>query len=131
MPKPKKHVVNLTEEQRAYLQALLKKGTVKARVPTRARILLADEGRTDCFIAEVLQVSAQTAYNIRKRFAEEGLEGTLQERPRPGAQPKLAGKQEAFLNTLACSEPPAGRERWTMQLLADKLVESMSAQKRP
>jgi transposase len=124
MSKAKKHVVHLTEEQRAYLQALLKKGTAKARVLTRARILLlADEGWADRFIAAVLQVSAQTVYSIRKRFAEGGLEGALQERPRPGAQPKLDGRQEAFLIALACSEPPQGRERWTMQLLADKLVE--------
>ncbi|RKY62069.1 MAG: hypothetical protein DRP95_02040 [Candidatus Latescibacterota bacterium] len=61
--------------------------------------------------------------NIRKRFAEEGLEAALNERPHPGAKPKLDGKQEAFLVALACSDPPEGREHWTMQLLADRLVE--------
>jgi transposase len=124
MPKPKVYVVELTEEQRAFLHDLLRKGEAKARMLTRARILLlSDEGRTDRAIAEVLQVNPQTVRNIRKRFAEEGLEAALQERPRPGARPKLDGKGEAFLVALACSEPPEGREHWTMQLLAGRLVE--------
>ena len=124
MPNPKKYVVELTKEQRSYLLDLLKKGEGKARMLTRAHILLLSaEGKTDSFIAEVLKVNPQTVRNIRKRFAEEGLEAALKERPRPGAQPKLDGKGEAFLVALACSEPPGGREHWTMQLLADKLVE--------
>ncbi len=124
MPNPKKYVVTLTKEQRSYLLDLLKKGEAKARMLTRARILLLSaEGNTDAFIAKVLSVNPQTVRNIRKRFAEEGLEAALKERPRPGAQPKLDGKGEAFLVALACSEPPEGREHWTMQLLADKLVE--------
>lgn len=124
MPNPKKYVVELTKEQRSYLLDLLKKGEAKARMLTRARVLLLSaEGNTDVFIAKVLRVNPQTVRNIRKRFAEEGLEAALKERPRPGAQPKLDGKGEAFLVALACSEPPEGREHWTMQLLADKLVE--------
>jgi transposase len=124
MPRPKKHVVELTDEQRSSLLDLLKKGEAKARMLTRARILLLSaEGKTDRWIADVLKVNPQTVRNIRKRFAEEGLEAALQERPRPGARPKLDGKQEAFLIALACSEPPEGREHWTMQLLADRLVE--------
>lgn len=124
MPNPKKYVVELTKEQRSYLLDLLKKGEAKARMLTRARVLLLSaEGNTDAFIAKVLKVNPQTVRNIRKRFAEEGLEAALKERPRPGAQPKLDGKGEAFLVALACSEPPEGREHWTMQLLADKLVE--------
>lgn len=124
MPRPKVYVVQLTEEQRAFLLSLTKRGEAKARMITRAHILLLSaEGKTDQAIADALQVSPQTVYNIRKRFAEEGLEAALQERPRPGVQPKLDGKQEAFLVALACSEPPEGREHWTMQLLADRLVE--------
>mgnify|MGYP000227360946 CR=1 FL=1 len=124
MPRPKKHVVELTDEQRSSLLDLLKKGEAKARMLTRARILLLSaEGKTDRWIADALKVNPQTVRNIRKRFAEEGLEAALQERPRPGARPKLDGKQEAFLIALACSEPPEGREHWTMQLLADRLVE--------
>lgn len=124
MPRPKKYVVELTQEQRAYLLDLIGKGEAKARMLTRARILLLSaEGKTDKFVADVLKVNPQTVRNIRKRFAEEGLEAALRERPRPGAQPKLDAKQEAFLIALACSDPPEGREHWTMQLLADRLVE--------
>lgn len=124
MPRPKKYVVELTEKQRSYLLDLIRKGEAKARMLTRARILLLSaEGRTDQWIADVLKVNPQTVRNIRKRFVEEGLEAALRERPRPGAQPKLGAKQEAFLIALACSDPPEGRERWTMQLLANRLVE--------
>jgi transposase len=124
MPRPKVYVVELTDEQRSYLLDLLKKGEAKARTLTRARILLLSaEGKTDDFIEEALKVSTQTVRNIRKRFAEEGLQAALQDRPRPGAERKLDGQQEAFLVALACSQPPEGREHWTMQLLADRLVE--------
>lgn len=124
MPRPKVYVVKLTDEQRSYLLDLLKKGEAKARTLIRARILLLSaEGKTDGFIADTLKVSTPTVRNIRKRFAEEGLEAALQDRPRPGAERKLDGKREAFLIALACSQPPEGREHWTMQLLADRLVE--------
>lgn len=124
MPRPKKYPAQLDEEQRSYLQDLLRKGQARARMLTRARILLLSaEGKPDDFIADALKVSPQTIRNIRRRFAEEGLEAALTERPRPGGRPKLNGKQEAFLVALACSDPPEGREHWTMQLLADKLVE--------
>lgn len=124
MPRPKKYVVKLTEEERSYLLDMLKKGVDRARKLTRARILLLSaQGKTDRFIATVLEVSTQTVRNIRKRFAEEGLEAALNDRPRPGAQAKLDAKGEAFLIALACSDPPQGRECWTMQLLADRLVE--------
>jgi len=124
MPRPKKYEVALTDEERLYLLDLLKKGEAKARMLTRARILLLSaEGNADQWIADALKVNPQMVRNIRKRFAEEGLEAALQERPRPGTQPKLDGKQEAFLIALTCSEPPQGRERWTMQLLANRLVE--------
>lgn len=124
MPRPKKYPVQLDEEQRSYLHDLLRKGEARARMLTRARILLLSaEGKTDDFIADVLKVSPQTIRNIRRQFAEEGLETALTERPRWGGRPKLDGKQEAFLIALACSDPPAGREHWTMQLLADKLIE--------
>ncbi len=124
MPRPKKYVVKLTPEERSRLLNLLKKGKEKARKLTRARILLLSaEGKTDGFIAKALKVNPQTVRNLRKRFAEGGLEAALEERPRPGAEPKLDGKGEAFLVALACSDPPEGREHWTMQLLADRLVE--------
>ena len=124
MPRPKKYVVELTEEQRSYLLDLVRKGEAKARMLTRARILmLSAEGRTDKLVANVLKVNPQTVRNLRKPFAEEGLEAALQERPRPGAQPKLDAKGEAVLVALACSDPPEGRACWTMQLPADRPVE--------
>ena len=83
---------------------------------------LAAEDKEDREVAEALHLNAQTVYQLRKRFAQEGLEAALYDKPRPGGKPKLDGKQEALLIALACSQPDE-RENWTMQLLADKLVE--------
>jgi transposase len=119
----KRYLVTLTEEERAHLLALTKKGKVSARKLTRAHILLqADAGVSDKAIAAALHIGIATVERIRKRFVEEGLDAVLSERPRPGGQRRLDGKQEAFLIALACSTPPEGRQCWTMQLLADKLV---------
>jgi transposase len=91
---------------------------------SRAHALLqADAGATDAQIAAALHISTATVERTRRRFAEEGLEPALFERARPGGRRKLAGKQEAFLVALACSTPAHEHPRWTMQLLADKLVE--------
>jgi transposase len=120
----KRYVVTLTDDERAHLMALTKKGTVAARKLTRAYILLqADAGAMDAAIAAALHVGIATVERVRKRCVEEGLEAALHERLRPGGQRKLDGQQEAFLIALACSTPPEGRTSWTMQLLADKLVE--------
>ena len=117
-------MVTLTETERLSLLDRLKQEEVNARMVPRTRLLLLSaEGATDPSRADGRTVSPQTVRNIRKRFVEEGLEAAVQERPRPGAQPKLDSKQEAFLIALACSAPPEGREHWTMQLLADRLVE--------
>lgn len=119
----KKYVVTLADAQRAELRALIRTGTAPARLLTRARVLLlTDQGVTDEHIAATLHVGTTTVERLRRRFVEEGLDSTLQERPRPGGTPKLDGKQEALLVALACSEPPQERAKWTMQLLADKLV---------
>ena len=116
--------VSLTDEERKYLEHLVRKGRPSARKVTRARVLaLADLGKTDEEIQEALQVSLATIYRVRKRFVREGLEAALSERERSGAPRKLKGKQEAYLLALASSSPPAGRDRWTLQLLADRLVE--------
>ena len=124
MSRPKTYVVTLTDAQRAHVLAFLKKGAAKARMLTRARILLCSaEGKTDRLIADLLQVTPETVRNIRKRCATAGLEAALQERPRPGAQPNLDSTPEALRVALACSAPPEGREHWTMHLLADRLVE--------
>lgn len=120
----KRYIVKLTEEERATLFALIKKGKAPARKITRAHILLqADEGKTDAVIASALHVGISTVERTRKRFVVGNLEYALHERQRPGAKRKLDGKQEAFLIALACSDAPEGRERWTMQLLAGRLVE--------
>ena len=120
----KRYVVTLTDEEHAQLLALTKKGRVAARRLTRAHILLqADAGATQDAIAAALHIGRATVVRICRRFIEEGLEAALRDRSRPGAQRKLNGKQEAFLIALACSPPPEGRKCWTMQLLANQLVE--------
>jgi transposase len=120
----KRYMVTLTEDERAHLMALTKRGKVAARQLTRAHILLqADAGGLDAAIAAALHVGIATVERVRKRFVEEGLEAALCERRRPGGRRKLDGKQEAFLVALACSTPLEGRTSWTMQLLAATLVE--------
>lgn len=124
-----KHVyVTLTAEQRAQLEHLIRAGNAPARTQTRARILLlADRSqcqrRTDSDIAAALLCSKNTVGSIRRRFVHDGLDAALYDRPRPGATPKITGEVEAQLTVLACSQPPAGKGRWTLQMLADKLVE--------
>ena len=116
--------VNLTEQERDALLALIQKGRTSARRVRRAQILLAAaDGQHDAAIAWVLHSSVSTVERTRQRFVDAGLEAALHEQPRPGARPKLTGKQAAFLIALACSEPPTGRTCWTMQLLADRMVE--------
>lgn len=123
MPRPKQHQVKLSEMERQQLHALINKGQASARVIRRAHVLLlASEDKEDKEVAAALHLNAQTVYQLRRRFAQEGLEAALYDKPRPGGKPKLDGKQEALLVALACSQPE-GRESWTMQLLADKLVE--------
>jgi transposase len=120
----KRYIVTRTEAERVHLLALTKKGKVSARQLTRAHMLLqADTGGIDAVIAAARHVAIATVERGRKRVVEEGLEAALRERPRPGGQRKLDGKQEAFLIARACSTPPEGRTSWTMQLLAHKLVE--------
>jgi transposase len=120
----KKYVVDLSEEERERLEAITTKGTSKARRHRRAHILLlADQGLLDKEIARAMNAAVTTVERTRKRFVEEGLEAALSERSRPGARRKLDGHQEAYLVALACSDPPEGKKRWSMQLLADRLVE--------
>ena len=83
---------------------------------------------SDPKIAEAISMSADTVARVRKRFAEEGLERALNERPRPGQKRKLDGRQEAHLVAIACSDAPEGHTHWTLQLLADKVVEMEFAQ---
>lgn len=120
----KRYIVHLSDQERDQLHALISKGTARARHITRARILLlADEQRRDTDIVAALGVSVGTVERIRKRCVTDGVEAALVDRHRPGAHAKLDGKQTAHLVALACSTPPTGREHWTMQLLADRLVQ--------
>ena len=119
-----KYIVDLNAAEQECLLSLIKKGKPSARKVARAHILLrAAEGATDEAIAQALHLSISTVHRTRQRLVEEGLTAALSECPRPGKMPALSGKQEAFLVALACSTPPQGRRRWTMQLLADRLVE--------
>jgi transposase len=123
MPK-KIYIVDLTKEERIYLLDFIKSGKHSARKLNRARILLlADENKTDGEISKALHTGTATVQRTRQRFVEGNLEGGLNERPRPGGQKKLDEKGEAILETLAHSKPPEGRKRWTLQLLADRLVQ--------
>ena len=120
----KRYRVTLTDEERARLRDLTRKGTASARMVRRAQtLLLADEGRTDEAIASALHIGASTVERTRRRCVEEGVEAALRERPRPGARPKLGPRERAFVVALACTKPPEGRKRWTMQLLAERVVE--------
>jgi len=119
----KRYVVDLTDEERTELYTLCNKGTIAARKLNRTRILLlADDGKKDAEIADTLHVGQSTVERTRKRFVEGGLPLVLNELPRPGGKRALDGKSEAYLVALACSTPPDGQKRWTMQLLAAHLV---------
>jgi len=124
MGRKKLNIVHLNEQEREELRQYLHKGKSSARSLTRARILLlADDGRDDEEIAETLKVSKSTIIRIRTRYCEGGLDSALYEKARSGAPSKIDGRIEAELTLLACSDPPDGRSKWTVRLLADKLVE--------
>ena len=124
----KHRTLSLTDQQREHLDNLIRSGSAPARVQTRARILLhtdrsqADK-RPDKEVAVALRVNPATVVRTRKAFLDEGMDTALYDKPRPGAQPKITGDIEAKLVTLACSDAPLGRARWTLRLLADKMVE--------
>jgi transposase len=125
----KKYVVHLTEEKRSQLETLVRSGRAHARKLLYARILLKADADgpdrwTDERIADALEVSTATAARERRRFCEEGLEVALM--PRKPGRPRrrvLDGRAEAHLVALSCSDPPEGRERWSLRLLADRMVE--------
>ena len=123
--------MTLSEDERAHLLALTKKGKVAARQLTRAHILLqADAGVADTAIATALHVGTATVERRRQRLVDEGLDAALSERPPPGGRRKLEGTQEALLVALACRTPPDERTCWTRQLLADQLVERQPVESR-
>ena len=115
--------VELSQVERNELKTLISAGKQQARKLKRAQILLAaDAGATDEDIAISVGVGGSTVYRTKRRFVLGNLEAALSEEPRPGASRKLSGKEEALLVATACSGPPAGRARWTLELLADELV---------
>ena len=115
--------VELSQAERDELTAMLGGGKHAARKLKRAQILLAaDGGGRDEEIARTVSVSLSTVGWTKRRFVEGNLERALSEEPRPGAERKLTGKEEALLVATACAKPPAGRKRWTLTLLADTMV---------
>ncbi len=121
----KKYKVSLTAEEREELHKMVKTGKSAAHKLSRARILLkADEGWLDEDITSALDVSVRTVERVRQQFVEEGLEAALNRRKSQRVYERvLDGEREAQLIALSCGEPPKGQKRWTMQLLADKLLE--------
>lgn len=120
-----KYVVELSENERSQLMELVSKGKSSARQLKRANILLmADvmKPHQDKDISDALNVGTSTIYRTKKRFVEDGLSEALSEGARPGMPRKLDANQDALLIALACSQPPQGLCRWTLTLLADKLV---------
>ncbi len=127
---PKKYIVQLKNEERQQLLELTQKGQAAARTITHARILLradcaeARPGWTDEAIAEALDTSVATVERVRKVYVKQGLRPALERKVRVRHRSRrLNSTQEAHLITLACSEPPTGRARWTLRLLAGKLIE--------
>jgi len=123
----KRLTISLTKEQRTELTQFTRSGTADARPLTRARVLLlADrsqgENHSNQWVAEATGLHHVTVGHLLRRFQQEGLQTTLYDKPRPGQKPKITGDIEAHLVTLACSDPPEGAARWTLRLLANKIV---------
>ena len=119
-----KYGVRLTAEQRDQLEHLVRAGKSTARVVTRARILLkTDQGWPAPQVAQALDVVDGTVYRIKRRFAEDGMDRALKDRPQAHRYRKLDDRGEAHLIALACSPAPEGHDHWTLRLLAGKVVE--------
>jgi hypothetical protein len=124
----KHRYIHLDEEERILLRQLIRKGESSARVQSRARILLLSDRsqgdkRTLAEVAESVMCSVGTVRNIKRNYFAGGVEAALYEKPRPGATPIFTGDVEAQLTMLACSEPPEGHARWSLRLLADRMIE--------
>ncbi|MBW4463995.1 MAG: helix-turn-helix domain-containing protein [Pegethrix bostrychoides GSE-TBD4-15B] len=125
----KKYIVTLNEEELQLLERFTTTGRHAAYQINHARILLkADQNQTggswsDSDIQEALDISVRTIERVRQRFVEEGLQAALKQRPGAGRKRQIQGEQEAHLIALRCSEPPKGKGRWTLRLLADQMVE--------
>ncbi len=120
----KPQLINLSSDELRSLKTSLRKGTIPARVQTRARILdLLHRQHAPSEIATVLGVGISTVFNIKRRYLAEGLQTALHDRPRPGQPCRIDGVARAKITALACSKAPAGHARWTLRLLADKSIE--------
>ena len=120
----KQYKIELSQEARSQLTRLTRQGTEKVRKVKRAKILLlADEGKKDKEIAERVEVSVGTVERIRKRYAQQGLEAAISEKPRSGRPMGISAQTRAKVTALACTKAPEGRSKWTLRLLADKVVE--------
>lgn len=118
-----KHIVKLSDEQKALLENITKKGNHNARVIKRAKILLKSaEGFKDKDISILADMSKKTVERVRIRFAEEGIDRALYDNPRPGFPAKITDNIEAHLIAVACSNPPEGRNHWTLELLQERMV---------
>src|SRR6266849_4563225 len=118
-----KRVIHLQLSEREKLSKLVRNGKIQAEVVKRAYMLLhSDTGMSDVALAAFLLCSEDTVRRARVRYLTEGLNASLEDKPHPGQAPLLSSQQEAYLIALACSEPPAGRERWALELLAQRLV---------
>jgi transposase len=119
-----KYKVDLSKAERAALNELIQNEAPRSRRVKHAKVLLeSDRGMSAAKVADWVGVGHSTVERTRQRYAEGGVEAALNDKPRPGITPKLDGKQAAYVVALACSETPNGQEKWSMQLLADKLVE--------
>ncbi len=124
-----KYKVNLSKAERDELNKLLQNEAPVSRRVKHAKILLhSDEGQSAAKVANWVRVGHSTVERTRQRSAEGGVAAALNDKPRPGITPKLDGKQAAFVVALACSDRPNGQEKWSMQMLADKLVELSSVE---
>ena len=120
----KQYKVELKEEEQNQLRKMTEQGSEKGRKIKRAQILLlADKGKKDQQIAEWLDVTAGTVQRIRKRYATAGLESAIEEKARSGRPIGIKAETRAKITALACTDAPEGRARWTLRLLADKVVE--------
>lgn len=120
------HCISLTGEEIQQLKTLIGKGIANARAITRARVLLmAHDGKIDKEIYQALSLAVSTPYDIRKRCTEGGLQRALFDAPRPGQKRKLTGIQEAEVIAIACSKAPKGYARWTLNLLTEKVNETI------
>lgn len=118
------YIVELKEDEKAEIEELLRGGLAKVRAVKRAQILVAADRRhlTDKEIAVSIGAGTSTVYRTRRKYVEGGLEHALTERRRPGGERKLSGKEEALVSALACTSPPSGRAKWTLELLAGAVV---------